>query len=238
MFAIIKTLLMLLVPAVFLKLLVFIIATYLSIKTKYDSVAIGRRINYWISYILIVNHAVLFVVLLIFLQAKGLSLRSIGWSFIAEKNILWLDIIIGVVFGVVLFYFEHLILVRLRRAAQRAFGGYRLHSDEDIRQTWFSWLIAGTVFAGIVEESIYRGYAITQLSSSMGTAWALVISSIFFGLLHWGQGLWSMVSAMILGVCYGALFIWRQALIAPAIAHAVYNFIIIMKQSKGTSVLR
>ncbi len=221
-----------------LALLIFIIAAYFNVKSEENCGVVGRGIDYSIPYILLVNYTILFVALLIFMDTEGLSLESIGWSFLPQKNIFWLEIIIDVVFGIILFYFEHFILARLRRAAQRVFGGYRLHSGENIKQTYFAWLIAGTVFAPIVEESIYRGYAITQLSPSMGTAWALVISSCFFGILHWGQGLWSIVTAMIMGVCYGGLFIWRQTLIAPAIAHAVFNTIIILKQSKRITVLR
>jgi membrane protease YdiL (CAAX protease family) len=69
-----------------------------------------------------------------------------------------------------------------------------------------AWMVAETVFAGIVEERLYRGYAITRLRQHMGIGWAMLVFSLFFGPLHWGEGCGTVMAAMVSGVLLGSLF--------------------------------
>ena len=86
-------------------------------------------------------------------------------------------------------------------------------------------VIGMTLFAGIVEESIYRGYAITVLQSRYGKSWAVIISSIFFSFFHWGEGLAGTIIAFLLGLLLGVLYLWRRNLIINGIAHATVNVV-------------
>jgi membrane protease YdiL (CAAX protease family) len=45
-------------------------------------------------------------------------------------------------------------------------------------------IVASALFAGVVEESVYRGYAITLLHQKLGVAFAVTVASLFFGALH------------------------------------------------------
>jgi len=126
--------------------------------------------------------------------------------------------------------FGHFALEPILEIAERTIGDYQLGSGTYIVGSRIPWLIGATVFAGIVEESIYRGYAIRRLSLRMGTGWAMVVSSVLFGPLHWGEGLWAMVGAMIDGAFLAGIFIWRRNLLTAVVAHAVINVVSILWQ--------
>ena len=74
-----------------------------------------------------------------------------------------------------------------------------------------------SVAAGVGEELLFRGV----LQPEFG----LVPASVIFGLLHMGGrgtlafGLW----AMAMGAVLGLLAVWTNGLLAPIVAHAVYD---------------
>ena len=78
-------------------------------------------------------------------------------------------------------------------------------------------IIAISVAAGVGEEMLFRGVLQPELG--------LVPASVIFGLLHMGDsgtlvfGCW----VMIMGAALGALAIWSGGLLAPIVAHAVYD---------------
>jgi uncharacterized protein len=88
------------------------------------------------------------------------------------------------------------------------------------------FFIANVLLAPLVEETLYRGYAIPVLTRSIGKPWAVVLSCFLFGLLHWAGGLWYMalVGGLAGGVLAG-LFLWRSGLLAPFVAHLTLNSI-------------
>lgn len=217
--------LLLIIPPILLAIITTIVATYIGMKTHGSREAIGKGITNSLPYILMVNHALLFLLLLAFLRLDEISLGAIGWQLPSGKASLWMEIIIGIGAGIIVGLFAWFVLEPLLfKIAQHTIGGYQL--DSEFEGSVIAWLIGLIVFAPIVEESIYRGYAIHGLSLHMGTVWAMVVSSVLFGPLHWGEGLWGIVNAIILGFFFAGVFIWRENLIAPAVAHAVINIIL------------
>jgi hypothetical protein len=216
----------LIIPPILLAIITMIVATYIGIKTHGASGAIGEGIVSSLPYILMVNHTLLFLILLAFIRSDGISLGSIGWQLPSGKKSLWLEPVVGMVAGIVLGLFGHFALEPIVEIAQRTIGNYQSGSGAYIIGGRIPWLISVTVFAGIVEESIYRGYAIRRLSLRMETGWAIIVSSVLYGLLHWGQGLWAMVGTMIFGAFLAGIFIWRRNLLTAAVAHAVMNIVI------------
>lgn len=218
---------LLIIPPILLAIITMIVATYFGIKTHGNSEAISEGIVSSLPYILMLNHTLLFLILLAFIKSDGMSLGSIGWQLPSGKKSLWLEPVVGIVAGIVFGLLNHFALSPILELAQHTIGGYKM-SGTEIVGSRIPWLIGATIFAGIVEESIYRGYAIRRLSLRMGTVLALLISSIFFGFLHWGEGLWAMVGAMILGALLAGIFIWRRNLLSPAVAHAVINIVLFL----------
>ena len=114
-------------------------------------------------------------------------------------------------------------------------------SDDGMMKTLLSLspmeMIAISLCAGIGEELLFRGWlmywlADTYESLTMATGWALnpvagiaaalIVSSIFFGLVHPISKLY-VVLAAIMGLYFGGLVIWTGNLLVPITAHAAYD---------------
>lgn len=88
--------------------------------------------------------------------------------------------------------------------------------------------------SGIAEEVFFRGFlqqALTDLVFGGGTGAAiagLVLSSLIFGLIHIGPDRekflpWTIM-ALVMGFCFGGLYLYTGNLVAPVVAHFTINF--------------
>jgi uncharacterized protein len=86
---------------------------------------------------------------------------------------------------------------------------------------WF--LLFAALTAGIVEETLYRGYAIERLASVTGSYWwAGLIATTVFALMHlpmWGWG--AVTTFFVSGGLLAVFYIATQDLIACMIAHTI-----------------
>jgi len=72
----------------------------------------------------------------------------------------------------------------------------------------------------ISEELIFRSYLIPRCESELGTAGALIVTSLLFGLVHGGSWMMHSLSGLALGFC----FVRTRGIAAPAFAHVLVNF--------------
>ena len=87
-----------------------------------------------------------------------------------------------------------------------------------------SVLLLGALSAGVVEELLYRGYAIERLSELTGhRVWlGALLSLLSFALAHWPfWGLGSVVFTFIGGSCLTLLYVWKRDLGANMLAHTL-----------------
>jgi len=88
---------------------------------------------------------------------------------------------------------------------------------------WFRLVAAMT--AGVVEETLFRGYSVTRLSRLTGSVWlAAGISVVASAMLHlpmWGPG--PSLAFLVGGAATTAFFVWRRDLLAMMIAHAIID---------------
>jgi len=101
-------------------------------------------------------------------------------------------------------FFEHV--------ARPVFGGWSLLQ-----------LAIISALAGICEEALFRGALQGGLVRLIGTAPALLAASVVFGLAHPISKQY-IVAAAAIGVLLGELLILTGNLLAPIVAHAVYDF--------------
>jgi membrane protease YdiL (CAAX protease family) len=84
---------------------------------------------------------------------------------------------------------------------------------------WFR--IVAAVTAGIVEETLFRGFAITRLAGLLRNIWlAAALSVIIFAVLHvpaWGAG--PALAFLVGGATTTAFFLWRRDLLVMILAH-------------------
>lgn len=79
------------------------------------------------------------------------------------------------------------------------------------------------VTGGVIEEFLYRGYAIERLSTISRSPWfAATASTTVFALAHiplWGVG-YSLIVVLPFGIMMAAFYLWRRDLAANMIAHS------------------
>ncbi len=82
--------------------------------------------------------------------------------------------------------------------------------------------------AGVGEELLFRGLlqsALTeQFEGEQRWLWPLVIASVGFGICHWITTAYAVLAALI-GVYLGLLYLRTGNIVAPILAHALYDFV-------------
>jgi len=109
-----------------------------------------------------------------------------------------------------------------------ALGWLRPVSAED--GSW--WGAAGALAlqlapAALFEELLMRGYAFAVLRESAGTAWAVALTSVIFGVLHlWNPGADVRSTALVTlaGVFLAAVVVTLGSLYAAWLAHLAWNW--------------
>jgi len=85
---------------------------------------------------------------------------------------------------------------------------------------WSSFLLAA-IFAPIFEEWLCRGMILRGLLSKMKPGWAIVISALFFALIHMNP--WQALNAFIIGVVMGYVYYKSGSLLLTMLIHFVNN---------------
>ena len=85
---------------------------------------------------------------------------------------------------------------------------------------WSSFLLAA-IFAPIFEEWLCRGMVLRGLLSKMKPGWAIVISALFFAVIHMNP--WQALNAFIIGVVMGYIYYKTGSLWLTMLIHFVNN---------------
>lgn len=157
---------------------------------------IPKTVTAWMPQILLLVQLALLVLLLLSGDARSRALTALGSSKFSALH----QILVGGAAGGLL------ALVYLRWVApaleylQRTLGDYVPPGEvlPAVSGSLGIFLLANVVLAPLVEESIYRGYAIPVFAERFGSAFAVVLSCVSFGLLHWAGGIWYVLATGIL----------------------------------------
>lgn len=90
----------------------------------------------------------------------------------------------------------------------------------------FQLLVLSSVFAPILEESLFRGCLLPLVAKTAGNASAVVFTAGVFALFHAPTDVAHWISFVAAGMAYGWIRVASGTTTAPALAHAVYNLII------------
>lgn len=82
-------------------------------------------------------------------------------------------------------------------------------------------LLSVSVFAPFFEEWLCRGIILRGLLKKVKPVWAIVISALFFGLIH--GNLWQAIPAFIIGVILGYVYYKTGSLKLTMLMHCVNN---------------
>jgi uncharacterized protein len=114
-----------------------------------------------------------------------------------------------------------------------AYGSFTLALPE-IREHWLElslfkvWGAGVSIFAGAVEEVLFRGLIMTELHRSGVRSWnQVLVSGLTFGVVHMGYGLWGILMTFLLGVALAWIYLLgRRSLTGPIVCHSCVNLII------------
>ena len=85
---------------------------------------------------------------------------------------------------------------------------------------WSSFLVVA-IFAPIFEEWLCRGMVLRGLLTKMKPVWAIVISALFFAVIHANP--WQALNAFLIGLMMGYVYYKSGSLILTMIIHFVNN---------------
>jgi uncharacterized protein len=181
----------------------------------------------WHHLIRINKTPYLFLLAWISIRLRGLRWKSFGWGLYRTwAQTLALGLALGIGMELLELFVTQPLLVRL------------LHKWPDL--TTFRLLIGNSklfalsllfawVFAAFGEELVYRGYLMNRVADLFGgtaASWraSLIVTSIVFGLAHFGQGrtgeIENVVDGLLLG---GAYLLCGRKLAVPILAHGIQD---------------
>ena len=193
-----------------------------------DQSVIPQGLMEWFPYIVMVNHTLLFLVTVWFVRIDGLSLSSIGWK---QTRHAWpFAIVIGLAAGIAIYLVQAYACEPLVYSIRDAFGMGNLRSSSTpTAQANLLGLVTATFFAGVAEETVYRGYIQRQLVLRHGAWIGILVSNLAFTVgLHWGFGPWGLIVVFVNGLLLALLYQWRQNLLTNAIAHSMINLLVLL----------
>lgn len=87
------------------------------------------------------------------------------------------------------------------------------------------------VIAGGLREEIQRAFILHRFEQSLGgAALGLILFSLMFGAGHLDQGADVAITTAALGLFWGALYLIRRSVVAPAVSHAGFNLMQVIVQ--------
>lgn len=85
-------------------------------------------------------------------------------------------------------------------------------------------LIAASLFNGFAEELVMRGFLIPRIEQMLrSTLLSVIVTTLLFSSYHVYQGMWGVVSSMMVGLIFGVFFASRRLLWPLVLAHAALD---------------
>ena len=110
---------------------------------------------------------------------------------------------------------------KTRKAWRRQLGDLRVIVPRDDRQLRLFYAMSAT--AGIVEETLWRGYLIWYLGHAMPVWAAAIASAVIFGFGHAYQGTASVPKIALVGGVFAALYLLTGSVWLPMLLHAIFD---------------
>ncbi|WP_136590879.1 CPBP family intramembrane glutamic endopeptidase [Salinigranum halophilum] len=131
----------------------------------------------------------------------------------------------------------------LFQAAGVSFGENQVITQGKEAPVYFLYMIpVSLLLVGPIEELLFRGVAQGVLRRGFGVRAGIVLASGLFGLVHWVavsggpmEKFAYVFIAAVLGIVLGVLYERTETLVAPALAHGVYNSVLFLIQYLGAT---
>lgn len=217
--------LMLTLPAV---LLAAIIAAYITLfPVEPSAPGFEGDLRKVLPLFIAINHVIAFGVLLWLLKRRNEPISAIGWNW-STISLSWKrELLVGLAGALALYLFKEFAIDSIRAILAGTRPTFTTLFNFTTEGLYVPLLLVATLLI-FVEESIYRGFAIPRLGKRFGLPMAVLVSTLFFALLHWGNGPFALLSSFLLGLLMATIFLWRQNLVAVTVAHAGVNLLMLL----------
>lgn len=217
----------LLTPSVLFLIVTIAVSVYYGIITRGDAAVIAEKTPQAVPYILVITLGLSFLVLLKNMQSNNITFHEIGWQL--NEGQTWvkealLGVLVGAPLGVLYIY----VLSPLLTTVQRAVGDYVPPEEilSSLGSSVLPFFIANVILAPIIEENIFRGFALSQLRKHFSPPITFIFSCLVFGLFHWGGGFWYIVLVgTVAGGVFAGLYMWRRNIVSAFAAHLALNIV-------------
>lgn len=89
-----------------------------------------------------------------------------------------------------------------------------------------------SIVIGFSEELVYRGYLVSTLTDVLGSKfWSVLVSAAVFGAMHLGQDILTAWGAFLIGLVFGAFFVWTRRIWPLVLAHAMIDFMFLLREA-------
>lgn len=139
-----------------------------------------------------------------------------AWGREAALGLLWVPAI---------FAASYALKSLFRHAAPAIYSGERNVLEEMMRSPAdLALFLFVAVFTGGFKEEVQRAFVIRRFEAGWGRAWlGALLFAVYFGLRHRVQGADEAITAGVLGLAWGLLFIRRRSIVAPVVSHGLYD---------------
>lgn len=150
------------------------------------------------------------IIISITLWLRGQNLNAIGFSL--PEN--WgATILLGLIYGCVLYLLSTVFIDPFSEKLTKTSHDYSSFSS--IRGNWKAYiqtLIMVWIFVATIEEGLYRGFLMTEVSNIVGadlygTIFNIIFTSVVFGLSHAYQNRCGILSTASIGILFGCIFV-------------------------------
>jgi membrane protease YdiL (CAAX protease family) len=174
---------------------------------------------------LLLESAILLLLLFMVLKAHGETILSLGFDWSRWKP----EVLMGCALVPLLLLINTLIALFFRSFLP----GYHLETNPllEIIQTprQLGLFLLAVLVAGGIKEELQRAFILIRFQRHLGGAVAgLIIWSLVFGAGHHVQGMQGITVATLYGFIFGVIYLLRRSLIAPIVAHGMYDVTVLM----------
>ena len=174
------------------------------------------KVPEWITVVSLFSTALMTLIVILFCRviqkrgAKSMGLRMNGF---------WKEYLLGGLFGVVMLA----VAVGLGLVS----GTMRISIAENFSFILIIIYLAGYIVQGMSEEVLCRGYFMTSFARKNPLWLAVIINSVYFGLLHFantGFGILPFINLTLTGLVFSCYMIKRGNIWGVCAMHSMWNF--------------
>jgi len=138
----------------------------------------------------------------------------------------------GILFGLIIFILDTFLISPVINALLPATSAQGIDMSKLFSNTSYTiiFLLIG-LFKGGFSEELWRVFILTRFEKVFGKPgliFALILSSVIFGLGHLYQGLSGLISISIIGFFYALVYLRKRSAVEAILAHSTENIISII----------